>query len=212
MKLLTDGPVDGPPLLLAHGAGAPMDSDFLESIARGLGEQGVRVVRFEFPYMRRRRAEGRRFPPDRQPVLLEAFREALASFPGPEGVVIGGKSMGGRMASLLATEVPVAGVVCFGYPAHPRGRPERTRLAHLPGLRAPMLICQGERDPMGGRETLDAHDPGPAVQVRWFADGDHDLRPRKRSGHDYSAHMKTAVDVTADFIHRLRNGRSVSGI
>ena len=206
MELLCTGPASGPLLVLAHGAGAPMDSEFMEHVASGLGARGVRVVRFEFPYMQRRRAEGRRFPPDRQPVLLDAFRAVLEEAGAPENdtVFVGGKSMGGRMASLLAVETPVAGVVCFGYPAYPRGRPDRTRLGHLPRLRAPMLICQGERDPMGNREELEDQDLGGRVRLCWFGDGDHDLRPRKRSGHRYEDHLRVAVDRVADFIHQVR--------
>src|SRR5690606_16450036 len=133
-------------VLLAHGAGAPMDSDFMNAMSEALCERGIAVARFEFPYMARRRVEGGKRPPDRQPVLLAAFADMLQRMPGR--CFVGGKSLGGRMASLLAAEgADVSGVVCFGYPFHPPGKPENTRTAHLPGLSVPMLVCQGERDP-----------------------------------------------------------------
>ena len=112
--------------MLAHGAGAPMDSPFLDTIARGLAERGLRVVRFEFPYMRARRTSGARKPPDREPVLRASWREAIeaAGGGGPGRLVIGGKSLGGRIASLVADETGVRGLVCLGYPFHPPGRPE----------------------------------------------------------------------------------------
>ncbi|MFP5286233.1 MAG: alpha/beta fold hydrolase, partial [Thermoanaerobaculia bacterium] len=134
---LFDGPESaaGPVVVLAHGAGAPMDSPFMNAMARGLAARGLRVARFEFPYMHRRRAAGERKPPDREPVLLGTWRAAIDALGGAERVVIGGKSMGGRMASMIADEAGVRGLVCLGYPFHPQGRPERLRVAHLADLR-----------------------------------------------------------------------------
>ena len=139
-------------LLLAHGAGAPMDSPFMESLAEALADRGIQVVRFEFPYMQRRREEQRKFPPNRAPQLLEAFARQVASVERSGlPLWVGGKSMGGRMASMLAAEgaSEIDGVVAFGYPFHPPGKPENTRTEHLASLAVPMLICQGERDPFG---------------------------------------------------------------
>ncbi len=179
-------------LVLAHGAGAPMDSDFMADMAARLCNRGLAVMRFEFPYMARRRQTGKKSPPDRAPVLLERFREELEALGNPESVFIGGKSLGGRMASMLATEERVAGVVCLGYPFHPPGNPERTRLAHLPDLRAPMLICQGERDPLGNRSEVAGYDLPASVQLHWLADGDHDLKPRKKSGYTHEQNLEDA--------------------
>ena len=109
LRLRWTGPPRAPRLLLAHGAGAGMDSDFMSGVATGLGALGVRVVRFEFEYMARRRS-GPRPPPDRAPLLLARFRAAVERLGGPEELVIGGKSMGGRMASMLADELGVRGV------------------------------------------------------------------------------------------------------
>ncbi len=173
-------------LVLAHGAGAPMDSDFMNLMAEAIAGRGVSVVRFEFPYMARRRQEQRKFPPNRAPQLLAHFREVLAVLPEDSlPVWIGGKSMGGRMASLLAAEAdcpPIHGVVALGYPFHPPGKPEKTRTKHLRHLTVPMLICQGERDPFGKPKEVAGYGLPGNVRVHWLASGDHDFKPLKRSG------------------------------
>jgi hypothetical protein len=197
--LLVDGLADAPlTLLLAHGAGAPMDSPFMVRIAAGVAAAGLRVARFEFPYMARRRTEGRRGAPDRMPVLLASFREAAATVEGP--LAIGGKSMGGRVASRVADELDVRGLVCLGYPFHPPGRPEKTRTDHLAGLSTPTLVLQGERDPFGRPDEVAAYDLSPAITVEWLPDGDHSLKPRKRSGHTEEGNLMLAVDRIVAFL------------
>src|SRR5258706_4950596 len=101
-----------------------MDTPFMTKVAGGLGECGIRWVRFEFPYMAARRTGGKRGAPDRPPVLLGTFREVVSQLGGGDRVFIGGKSMGGRIATMVADELGVRGVVCFGYPFHPPGKPE----------------------------------------------------------------------------------------
>lgn len=187
-------------LVLAHGAGAPMDSDFMADMAARLCEHDLAVMRFEFPYMARRRETGKKSPPDRAPVLLDSFRQQLARVDDAGTVFIGGKSLGGRMASMLATERTLAGVICLGYPFHPPGKPERTRLEHLPDLRAPMLICQGERDPLGNRDEVAGYDLPAAVHLHWLPDGDHDLKPRKRSGFRHDDNLRSATQAVAAFV------------
>lgn len=191
---------DAPLLILAHGAGAPMDSEFMASLAGQLSARGVSVVRFEFPYMQQRRESGGKRPPNRAPQLLESFREVLHGVDARH-VYIGGKSMGGRMASLLACEEAVAGVIAFGYPFVPPGKDRSPRIAHFPEMKAPLLICQGERDPFGGRDQVGAM--GLAIRnvsLAWIADGDHDFKPRKRSGHEWAENMASAADAAATFI------------
>ncbi len=188
-------------LLLAHGAGAPMDSDFMNALAQALAGQGVRVLRFEFPYMAERRRNGKKRPPDRTPVLLQAFAEALDQA-GAESVFIGGKSMGGRMATMLAVEQRCRGVVCFGYPFHPPGKPEKTRLDHLPAMLAPLLICQGERDPFGTRQEVAGYPLPATVQMHWLADGNHDLAPCKASTVTAEGNIQSAVAALLAFIRR----------
>lgn len=191
---------DAPVFVFAHGAGAPADSDFMARMATLLAAAGASTARFEFPYMARRRLDGRRRPPDRQPVLLEAFAQAVAQAGGAERVFIGGKSMGGRMATLLAGAESVRGVVCFGYPFHPPGRPDRLRTAHLETLEQPTLICQGERDPFGRREEVERYPLSPAISVHWLADGDHDLAPRRASGRTHEDNLREAAAAAARFM------------
>jgi hypothetical protein len=201
IDFLFDGPEDGPVLALAHGAGAAMDSGFMNLMAQGLGQEGLRVARFEFPYMRARR-EGRRPPPDREPVLRATWKTAIAELGGPERLVIGGKSMGGRMASLVADEVGVRGLVCLGYPFHPPGAPEKTRTAHLADLRTPTLIVQGTRDPLGTREDVDGYQLSPQIRIVWLEDGDHSFKPRASSGHKEKEHLAAAVRAVAGFVRQ----------
>ena len=188
-------------VVLAHGAGAPMDSPFLDYVAAGLATRGLRVVRFEFPYMQARR-EGRRPPPDREPVLLDRWRAVLAEL-GGRPPVIGGKSLGGRMASLLADEVGARGLVCLGYPFHPPGKPQRLRVAHLGSLRTPTIVVQGTRDALGSREEVAGYRLSRSIRVHWIEDGDHSLKPRARSGRSERQNLDEAVDAVAQFVGGL---------
>jgi predicted alpha/beta-hydrolase family hydrolase len=178
MNYLTDGPKNSKHVfLLAHGAGAPMDHSWMGTVAKAMGEQGIRVVRFEFPYMAARRTAGKKGgAPDRQPVLLDTWRRVIEEHGGGGKVCIGGKSMGGRMASMVADEMGVRGLICFGYPFHPPGKPEQLRTAHLEHLRTPALILQGTRDPFGTREDVAAYKLSPAIHVEWIEKGDHSLK------------------------------------
>lgn len=201
--LLFDGPEDGPLLALAHGAGAPMDSTFMNAFARGLGEKGVRVARFEFPYMRSRRETGKSKPPDREPVLREAWLQVIAELGGGEKLVIGGKSMGGRMASLVADEAGVRGLVCLGYPFHPVGKPGRLRTSHLAALRTPTLIVQGTRDAFGTPEEVSGYGLSPAIRIVWLEDGDHSWKPRASSGRTERQNLAEGVEAVAEFVRAL---------
>ncbi len=204
-RVLFDGPSDSPRrLILAHGAGGAMDTPFLNIVARGLAERGIRVIRFEFPYMRRRREEGKRTgAPDRQPVLVAAWREAIDAFREGGRLVIGGKSLGGRIASMVADEAGVAGLLCLGYPFHPPGDPSRLRTAHLESLRTPTLIVQGERDPFGRREEIGRYKLSNNISFLWMTDGDHSLKPRAASGVTERENLARAVDEAASFVYRL---------
>ncbi len=202
IDMLFDGPETGPVFALAHGAGAAMDSAWLKNLARDLGTEGIRVVRFEFPYMHARR-EGRRPPPDREPVLLATWRTVIAELGGAERLVIGGKSMGGRMASKVADEMGVRGLVCLGYPFHPPGQPEKTRTAHLADLRTPTLIVQGTRDTLGSREDVEGYTLSPQIRIVWLEDGDHSFKPRASSGRTERQNLTAAVAAVSAFIHGL---------
>ncbi len=201
--LLFDGPAKAPlTVALAHGAGAPMDHPFMNLIAAGLADAGWRVARFEFPYMARRRAEGGRRPPDRQPVLLASW-QAVVDHIGPDRVVIGGKSMGGRIASMIADDAAVRGVICLGYPFHPPGKPETLRTGHLEGIKTPTLILQGERDTFGTRDEVPAYSLSKRIKVAWLPDGDHSLKPRKKSGHTEAENLERTVALMDGFLARL---------
>lgn len=202
-SLLHDGPEDAAlTLALAHGAGAAMDTPFMEAIAGGLADAGFRVVRFEFPYMAKRRADGRKRPPDRAPVLRETFVEVAEAL-APAPLAVGGKSMGGRIASEIADAVGARALVCLGYPFHAPGRPEKVRADHLAGIRTPTLILQGERDPFGGRDEIAGYDFSPRVRLHFLPDGEHSFKPRKASGHTGADNLKDAVAATVDFLKGL---------
>lgn len=205
---LFDGP-DGADrtVVLAHGAGAPMDSAFMTEFARGLAAHEIRVARFEFPYMRARREGRRSGAPDREPVLRKSWSDVIARLGGGARVVAGGKSLGGRMASLVADEERVAGLLCLGYPFHPPGQPDRLRTKHLETLRTPTLILQGTRDPFGGREEVPSYRISDAIRVVWLEDGDHSWKPRARSGQTLAGHMERAIAETVSFVRNLPAGR-----
>jgi predicted alpha/beta-hydrolase family hydrolase len=199
---LVNGPAKGPTIALAHGAGAPMDSAFMQAVALGLAQEGFQVVRFEFPYMHQRRVSGSSRPPDKEPVLRKAWREVIDAL-GPQRLVIGGKSMGGRMASLVADETRVAGLICLGYPFHPTGKPHQLRVEHLRLLQTPTLVLQGERDPFGTREEVASYELSDRIRLHWLVDGDHSFKPRKSSGRTEQQNWDEAVRVTAEFARAL---------
>lgn len=202
--LLRTGPGDAETVLaLAHGAGAPMDSPFMNAIAEGLAGYGVHVVRFEFPYMAKRRT-GKGGPPDREPILRATWAAVVAELGGGPRVHIGGKSMGGRIASLVADELEVRGLVCLGYPFHPPGRLDKLRVAHLAELATPTLIVQGERDPFGTRGEVAGFQLSPAIETFFLEDGDHSLEPRKRSGRTTEQAWQEAIDKVAAFLGATR--------
>ena len=204
LTLVFDGPDDAElTIALAHGAGAPMDSPFIATIAAGLAAAGLRVARFEFPYMKRRREDGKRRPPDRAPLLLETWRDVIATL-GPGRVVIGGKSMGGRIASMLADEAGVRGLVCLGYPFHAPGKPATPeRLTHLAMLTTPTLIVQGERDALGAQAEVAGYALSPAIRIAWMPDGDHSLKPRKASGLSEADNLAAAVAAVTAFTAQI---------
>jgi hypothetical protein len=189
-------------LILAHGAGAPMDSDWMNDIAARLAAQGVNVLRFEFPYMAQRRVDGGKRPPNPAPKLLECWREvyALVRRHVTGKLAIGGKSMGGRMASLLADELGADALVCLGYPFYAVGKPQRPRVEHLAGLKTRTLIVQGERDALGNREAVEGYVLSPSIEVMWLVAGDHDLKPLKVSGFTHEQHLVAAAGQVALFL------------
>jgi uncharacterized protein len=207
MELLYDGPAEAAwTIALAHGAGAGMNSAFLNAFAAGLGEQGFRVVRFEFPYMASFTQTGKKRPPDREPVLRAAWLQVIDKL-GRERLVIGGKSMGGRIASLIADEAGVAGLVCLGYPFHPVGKSDKLRVAHLQTIQTPTLILQGTRDTFGNREEVGGYELAAAVTIHWLKDGNHDFTPRRSAGVSEEQNWQEALTVLGAFVNNLGANR-----
>lgn len=205
-ELLVDGPADAVlTVALAHGAGAPMDTPFMAAFAEGLAERGHRAVRFEFPYMAERRRSGKRAGPNRAEILLETWRSVIGEL-GTANLVIGGKSLGGRMASMVADEMGVRGLVCLGYPFHPPGRTDKARVGHLTELRTPTLILQGTRDSFGSPEEVAGYDLTPAIRVHWLEDGDHGFKPRKKSGRTERQNWDEGLETLHGFLTELTEG------
>lgn len=207
---LFDGPEDAPvTLLLAHGSGASMDSPAMNAAAAALGAEGLRVARFEFSYMAARRVDGSRKPPPKAETLNPEFHAAVAALGARGPLVIGGKSMGGRVASMVADALhgdgKVAGLLCLGYPFHPPEKPTQLRTAHLMGLNTPALICQGTRDPFGTRDEVSGYGLPKRIQILWLEDGDHDLKPRKSiSGFSAADHLATMASTVRAWTETLR--------
>jgi len=201
--LLFDGPEGAATTIaLAHGAGAPMDSPFMQYFAEKLGSVGFRVARFEFPYMAERRVTGSKKPPNRGPILIDTWMAVVGAL-GPENLIVGGKSMGGRIASMIADGAGVRGLVALGYPFHPPGKPEKLRTEHLENLKTPALFCQGTRDPFGTRDEAGGFTLSKAVRFHWLEDGDHGFKPRKASGRTEPQNWDSAIAAITEFANSL---------
>ncbi|MBB3643916.1 hypothetical protein FHX14_000075 [Rhizobium sp. BK619] len=207
-RFLLQGPQDARfTILLAHGAGAPMDSASMTAAAEALAGSGFRVARFEFAYMAARRT-GDRKPPPRAETLNPEYEAAIAELGVGGPLIIGGKSMGGRVASMIADDLygrgKIAGLLCLGYPFHPPGQPTKLRTAHLKGLTTPALICQGTRDEFGTRDEVPGYDLSGRIEILWLEDGDHDLKPRKKiSGFSAADHLAAMAKTAKAWAERL---------
>ncbi len=200
--ILIDGEARQPLFIFAHGAGAGMDHPFMDAVAAGLAKQGIRVLRFNFPYMALRAELGTKRPPDRAPKLLAAYQQVIEQH-GGDKVVIGGKSMGGRMASLLAELPQVAGIACLGFPFHPPGKPDNFKATHLATIAKPCLILQGERDTFGNASECQQFTFSDSVRLAVVPDGDHSFMPRKRSGLSEQGNIALAVKQLSAFIFEV---------
>lgn len=205
VSVLTDGPSGSPTVvILAPGAGADMRAEFMQVFAEGLAALDMRVVRFNFAY-----AEQGRKAPDRQPVLEATYRavvEHVRANMSPDKLVIGGKSMGGRIAShVAASGTDVDGLVFLGYPLHPPGRPERIRDAHLYEVKAPMLFVEGTRDPFCPLDTLEHVRAKITAPTTLYVvdDGDHSLKVRKSSGRSAPDAWQEAIAASGEWISLL---------
>lgn len=195
-------------LLLAHGAGAPMTSDYLQQLATLLAAQRIEVWRFNFAYMAKTVA-GQKQPPSKVATLLQEMASIIIQLPSDLPMFIGGKSMGGRVATLLAADAAalpekVQGVVAFGYPFCPPAKKQlgiTPRTVHFTEMQLPLLIVQGERDAFGTPEDL-AGRSWPFVEINWLDGGDHDLKTLKRHDQTQAQLLAQAAVVAGDFILR----------
>lgn len=200
---LVTGPEDAQTtIVLAHGAGGAMDTKWMETVSAGLSEKGLQVVRFEFDYMSARRSSAKRSPPPRADLLKHEFETVIGELDLEGTVVAAGKSMGGRVASMIADDLrdagKISGLLCLGYPFHPIGKPDSLRTAHLADMKTPTLICQGTRDLFGSREEVSSYMLSEKIETLWLEDGDHDFRPRKGvSGLTSADHFATVANQVA---------------
>jgi predicted alpha/beta-hydrolase family hydrolase len=209
-EFLVNSPENSPKgiFLLAHGAGRGAASPFMETVALAAVNSGVRVVRFNFPYMEKMLQTGKRISPNSGKILRKCFSDVIShcieleQVP-PKYIVVGGKSMGARAASMIADRHQVAGVVCLSYPFHPPRKPKPLRITHLQSIQTPTLICQGERDPNGRREEVEQYSLSKSIQFHWLADGDKNFKPRKTSGLSQQENMADAMKAINSFIDDL---------
>ena len=220
MTYLYDGPENSDiTFIYAHGAGSTMDSRFMDRVAQGLGAQGIRVVRFEFPYMQKRRETGKKRPPERTAKLLTHWRTVIRDFQATNNLFIGGKSLGGRMATMIAKELEdgftpegcdipseilknLCGVCVTGYPFHPQNKSEEEhlRIEHLKDIQTPVLICQGARDSFGWWDEVITYPLSTKIDFHWAEDGDHDLKPRVLSDRTMKQNQLEAIDEMAKWM------------
>jgi predicted alpha/beta-hydrolase family hydrolase len=194
-------------ILLAHGAGGPMDSAGMTTAAASLAAAGFRVARFEFAYMASRRSSGGRKPPPRAESLTGEYLSAIDELRASK-LIVGGRSMGGRVASMIADELldsgKAVGLLCLGYPFHASDKPDRPRTAHLADLRMATLICQGKRDVFGTPADVESYKLSDKIEILWLEDGDHGLKPRKTiSGFSEADHMTTVAERVVEWSRRL---------
>ncbi len=187
--------------IMAHGAGAPMDSDWMNDLTKELVKREIQVIRFEFPYMNERRETGKKRPPNTQKVLLDSWREVFKKVSSKSShLYIGGKSMGGRMASLVADELKPKGLIGLGFPFHAPGKDPGARIDHLKEMKCPTLILQGTRDSMGTKEECLSYSLSQKIKFTWLEDGDHSWKPRKSSGLTLEGHIELAADAIDKFM------------
>jgi len=194
-------------ILFAHGAGADKSSDFMETVANKLTSRQYSVMRFNFPYMDKRLSDNKRRPPDRMPKLLDCFEQVLEKASALNlPIVLLGKSMGSRVAAMVAERegLNVLGVVALGYPFHPQRKPDNLRLAPIFSIKTPMLVIQGSRDPLGSENEVNSYGLPAHCKTVFLPDGDHDLKPRIKSGFTHEQHIDTAVNTIVEFADVLQ--------
>lgn len=192
-------------LILAHGAGAGSDSPFMQQMAALLKARQIEVLLFDFDYMKVIKETGKRRPPEKIEKLEEQYWYQINTQAKDVPLFIGGKSMGGRVASRIYAQSLAQGCVCFGYPFHPPGKPDKLRVEHLQDLDKSLLILQGERDTFGNQNEVAGYELSNAVEICIIKDGDHSFKPRKASGVTLDENMQKAADATVKFIQQQIN-------
>ena len=179
----------------------------MSAAAAALALRDLRVARFEFGYMASRRSAAGKQPPPRAETLQPEYVAAIERLAGEGPLVIGGKSLGGRVASMVADRLwgdgRILGLLCLGYPFHPPGRPQQLRTAHLLQSQVPALFVQGTRDEFGTIDEVPGYGLPPSIRMLWLEDGDHDLKPRRGSGHSSASHLATMADSVSEWVGSL---------
>lgn len=196
--------------MLAHGAGAGKDSDFIRDIGNKITQAGqtdnrlnIQLIKFNFPYMEKILETGKRRPPDRMPKLTQSYLQQIESLSDCDAIFLAGKSMGGRVAietSLLAKDLNIRGTIALGFPFHPIGKVDKHRLELLDRARLPALILQGERDTFGNREWVKQHNIPSLVNLFWIEAADHNLKPLKSASISYDQALALSADKILEFI------------
>ena len=205
VKLEFDGPKRAPlTIALAPASGQSYQVEFLSYFAKSLGDIGLRVARFDFPYMSDRNTTGRRRSTDSEQVLLDTWRQVIKQL-GSEKLFVGGKSQGGRTAAVVADECHVQGVVCLGFPFHSTGKPDQYRVEPLDTIQTPAIVVQGEWDTFGDKGEVASYAFSPSVQFKWMKEGDHSFQPPKESKRLREENWDIATRLIGRFIMEITN-------
>ncbi len=190
-------------IILAHGAGAAMDSEWMEELTKKLVKRDIQVIRFNFPYMIKAQEEGKKYPPSGKQILLESWERMIEKHRQMGHLFIGGKSLGGRMASLIADGNKVDGLVCLGFPFHAPGKSIGDRAEHLKKMKTPTIILQGKRDSMGSFEELKGLRFARKVKINWVESGDHSFKPLKSSGLSLDDNLEYVAEAVDQFMIKV---------
>ena len=207
-RRLVDGPADARwTVVLAHGSSIPMDHPFLTTVAEGLAKRNICVVRFEFPYMRRRFLDGtdsgESTTPNKLPRLQAAFRDAVAAAPVTGRLAVAGKSMGARVAGTVIDDVRADAMVALGYPFHAPGKADEPNLEPLSQPECPSIVIQGTHDTFGTKDEVAGYDLGEHVELHWLEGANHGFEPTKGSETTAEAYLEEAIQAFADFLNKV---------
>ena len=202
-NILIDGNKEAKNLLiLAHGAGAPMDSVFMNTMVKGIIERDILVIRFEFPYMTKRRLGKNSFP-DKITSLCLFYKDIfyqIKNIYSKKTIWVGGKSMGGRVSAIISSEINVKGAIVLGYPFHPINNKDKLRIDCLQSSGPPILIIQGTRDKLGSIKEVNNYTLHKKNSLFWIEDGDHSYNTLKKSKYNPENSIKKAYFKVSDFI------------